>query len=152
MNDLLKIAGKSQSGLAKPLSVTDDGNLYSVRKWNSMVEILYPETEITTDTYKVVRSENVKDYGLISLRINNQLGVNIKLLFLKEYDFDQSNRLIMRDAASGNYKELEIGQGYTIITPEEFPFLNYLDTLCFEFKAVTAPSSGSIKIWGVYKG
>ena len=152
MSDLLKVAGKSTSGLAKPISLTDDGHAVVVRKWNSMVEVLYPETEVRNDSYKIIRSENIKDYGLISLRVNNQLGVNIKLLFLNEYDYTAETRMIMRDAVSGNYHEIEIGQGYTIITAEEFPFLNYLETLCFQFKAVTSPSSGTIKIWGVYKG
>ena len=152
MSDLLKVAGKTSSGLAKPISVTSDGNSIVVRKWNSMVEILYPETEVRNDSYKIIRSENIKDYGIISLRIDNALGVDIHLVFLKEYDYNIDTRKIMRDASSNNYLEMDIGQGYTIITSEEFPFLNYLETLCFQFKANSAPSTGNIKIWGVYKG
>ena len=151
-NELLKIAGKASDETAKPFALDNDGHALAVRKWHSMSEILYPETEVRTDTYKIVRSENIRDYGLISLRIDNTLGVNIHLIFLKEYDYSVDGRKIMRDASSNNYLEMDIGQGYTIITPDEFPFLNYLEILCFQFKAESVPTEGTVKIWGVYKG
>lgn len=152
MKELLKVAGKSESGTAKPMLVTNEGSPIVTRDWRSMVEVLYPETEVRTDTYKLIKSTKVKDYGLISLRILNTLDSDLRMVFCGEYYGDVDNRYLIRDMASNNYIEINIGKGYSIITPDDFPILNYLETLYFQIKAETTPTEGVLAIWGVYKG
>lgn len=162
MAELIKMGGKAvTSGVAKPVLLTEDGNQIVLRKWNSMVEELYPLTEIRNTSYRTITTTAVKDYGLISLRINNQLyhmeGDTkvynpIKLLFLGEYVDHSGGKIYVRNATSNEYYSIDIGGGYTILTPDEFPFMNYFEKMSIAFKAIASPEAGDIQIWGVYKG
>lgn len=151
MAELLKVAGKSASGTSEPLSLTDNGELVTSRRWNSTVVDVYPLTEIRTDTYKLKRLD-VSNYGLISFRVNNQLDADVTLVFYGEYVGDVDDRLLLRDINTGDYFRYTIKQGYHIITPDDIPFLNYFEHIYMGFKANTVPTEGTLQIWGVFKG
>ena len=154
---LIKFAGKDPSANAKGVSVDENGNIY--RGWKT-----YEASSNDSDTVSVVFSEfsyfgqnqvfrpkkPIGNYGLISLRIENNSDATCALRFCKDvYNGTQ----LLKDA-NGNNIEVECAANCTmIITPDDAPVLNYLRYPNIQVRLTSTPTdSATIIVTAIAKG
>ena len=84
---------------------------------------------------------DVRDIPTFSLRILNRLGVPVTISFLTDVNTFNGYSLNNMDQTSKSIT-VSPGSGYVIVTPEDLPFLNYVQYVRLQVKASTVPASG----------
>ena len=149
---LLKTALKA-NGTAVAAAGDSSGNAFIKHIWESEISTVLESAQIrdTADHYGAL--VNLNNWGTFSLRVANTLkdadGNNISCH--AKVQFDQYNTSYNVKDASGQNINIELPYGYIIITPEDYPFFNYLASLHLMVAADVIPTSGTIEIVAVKK-
>ena len=145
---MMRIAGRTSGGVAVPMLAETDGSVDVKRKWKKEWVMLIADTEVRDTNAINATVLDLRDIPMCSLRVVNRLGVPVTLSFYT--DVNTSNGYALNDT-NGVAKTITVqhSMGYQIITPEDFPLLNYVQYLRIKAVASSAPSSGIFNIAAV---
>lgn len=158
--DVMKIGGKTDNDLVKGVRVAADGtvmaavegNVVQEHEWTTVRKLILDntvnrptDTSINTVGVAETSSANdrnlipMKDYALNSLRILNKTGANVQITFLSDdrYTSSQVMRNINNEVISFI---VPASTDYFIVTPEDFPLLNYIQYLKFQWQCLSTPN------------
>ena len=148
------IGAKSSNNTVVGVAADASGNLTTKKVWNNDVELIYEMSSTPSGTSTIwVDPVDLSDCGAVSLRISNGMDVNFTLYFGSD---------IPNDGTAGHYalKDIE-GTDHTltipastnriVLTPDDVPLLQWINTLNLAIKPASTPSTGAVKIWLVRK-
>ena len=156
---MMKVAGKTSSNTAKGVSVSNDGEVLSVRHFADIAPtvIVVSDTEIR-DTNRHVTTDvecDLYKYPINSIIFHTTLDAEIDVLVLDGGRLANENYLYNLDGSRVGFtipKNTENVTKAYIITSEDIPELDYLKFLKLNYAAKTTPTSGSIKVEVIHKG
>jgi hypothetical protein len=150
---LIKMGGKSPDGKAKAVSVDANGNVGISRSWRSQTFVILNNAQPRTDAaFTILGSSalDVRDFGFVSLRFDNSLGVPVNAMFYSDDENRNLDNWMMRNDRS--YFSFVIpANGYSMLTPEDMPELNYFRFIKMRLQPQSAPTTGSLTIEVVAK-
>lgn len=138
---MMRIAGRTPAGVAVPMKASADGDISTTRTWKKSWQQIVTALEIRDTNGHDLDAVDVRDIPTFSLRIINRLGVPVTIMFLSDVNTTNGYALHNMDQTSKSIT-VSPGNGYVIITPEDLPFLNYVQYVRLQVKASTAPASG----------
>lgn len=142
---LLSIAGKKDSGVASPFSLNNNGDVKAQRTWGIEEVTIFDALQIRETGANWASRISVGKYGTISLRISNTLDQPVVINIGS--DFGDDNTTYQKNFGGANLGfVIPSGSGARMITPEEFPWLQYLQYAKLRASCDTAPTSGSVTI------
>ena len=151
---MMKIAGRTSGGVAKPFLVDNDGNLGTTRKIKKTWTTIQENIEIRdTNEYNVTAFDS-SSFSIVSLRILNRLkdsednGIPVTIKFLSDVNTNNGWGLVNADASNKSIT-IQPTSGYVIITPEDMPILNYIRYIRLSVKAQSTPASGTFSAYAV---
>lgn len=137
----MRIAGRTPNGTAVPMKASTDGDISTTRTWKKSWQSIVSNLEIRDTDSHNLDAVDVRDIPTFSLRIINRLGVPVTITFLTDINTANGYSLRNMDQTSKSIT-VSPANGYVIITPEDLPFLNYVQYVRLQVKASTAPTSG----------
>lgn len=138
---MMRIAGRTSGGIAVPMKASADGDISTTRTWKKSWYSIVTNLEIRDTNDHKLDAVDVRDTPTFSLRIINRLGVPVTIIFLTDINTTNGYALNNMDQTSKSIT-VSPGNGYVIVTPEDLPFLNYVQYVRLQVKASIAPSSG----------
>ena len=138
---MMRIAGRTSGGVAVPMKASTDGDISTTRTWKKSWQTIVSGLEIRDTNNHNLDAIDVRDIPTFSLRIINRLGVPVTINFLTDVNTSNGYALNNMDQTSKSIT-VSPGNGYVIVTPEDLPFLNYVQYVRLQVKASTAPESG----------
>ena len=144
---VMKIAGNANN-VVKGVSVTSEGYVLTVKKWENEIIKIYDDTPTASGTY-VCDPISTGDSGGFSLRVSNYTAQDITLGL---YTDVLSNTFGLRDG-EGNLISytVEADKKNVMITPDDLPQLQWLAKLRLYFILPEASESGAVTIYAVVK-
>lgn len=150
--NIIPVGGKTPSNTAAAVAVDANGKLDTVKTWGFSEEALVVGSSswITpSTTAKYTNALDVSDCAMISLCVmsatKNSSSVAVPVTFTFLRTDSESSTELMRDA-DGNYISFTLGNGYHLITPDDFPILKYLKYLHLRIVSSESVSSGQVNV------
>ena len=142
---MLKIAGVDSNGQATAFKLDSEGRSEVVRTWSAEAVPVFANEEIRATDAVWSSRVDVAKYATLSLRVWNGLDQPVSISF--GVDTGSDSITIMKNYGGSNLGfTIPVGSGVKMITPEEFPFLQYLQKIKVRAACSTAPTSGSLSI------
>ena len=142
MSEIMKVGGKKDGGTAAPIAIDANGYLKIKRVWETQTKTVFSGTLSDTSAVTTVgdKSVNALEWGMASLRVNNLLNSDVKIMLYWDNNTDGTEW--MKNFA-GSYNSFTVpADSQMIITPDDVPILNYLRYIKLKINAVTAPTNG----------
>ena len=142
---MLKVAGTNADGVPKSFRTDSDGRAEVTHKWVTDEIQFVSGVQIRETGGAWSDRLNVREYATISLRVYNSHDQPVSIIFGRDYSTESTTYL-------KNYGGSNIGftvpadSGSRMITPEEFPFLQYLENVKVRYECSTAPTAGALYI------
>lgn len=150
---MLKIAGKTEEGTAKPFLIGDNGETIVERPWTIDAINIVSNEEIRDTTARTNMPDAVVDmskYPINSLRIRSSLDADLIIQFYADlnktsstYIEDDNGVFEITIPANDNY--------FRMVTPKQLELLTYGKYLKFRYAASTVPTTGVVTITHVGK-
>lgn len=139
---MMRIAGRTSAGVAVPMKASADGDISTTRTWEKSWQEIVTNLEIRDTSSHVLDAVDVRDIPTFSLRILNRLGVPVTIRFMSDINTTNGYMLTNMDQTT---KAITISPGYdyVIVTPEDLPFLNYVQYVRMRVTASATPESGA---------
>lgn len=140
---MLKVAGTNADGIPKSFRTDPDGRAEVTHKWITDEIQFVSNVQIRGTEGAWSDRVDVGEYATISLRVYNSHDQPVTIIFGRDYAAESTTYL-------KNYGGSNIGftipadSGSRMITPEEFPFLQYLKNVKVRYECSTAPTSGAL--------
>lgn len=138
---MMRIAGRTSDGVAVPMKASTDGDISTTRTWKKSWQQIVLGLEIRDTNSYNLDAVDVRDIPTFSLRIINRLGVPVTITFLTDVNAFNGYALMNMDQTTKSIT-VSPGNDYVIVTPEDLPFLNYVQYVRLRVQASTAPASG----------
>ena len=158
MSKYLPICGKNSSNNATPIGATNNGELKVIHVWETTQKKIVGSESIRDTSAHVYPPDgtariDVSDYAITSLRIVSSLDQPATIRFLQDNTAvtTQAGGWLADKNGSAFVFVIPTGNTTIIITPEDFPPLNYLRGLRVRIKCDTAPTTGYISIYALCK-
>ena len=148
---MLKVAGSNANGQAKAFLTDDAGRTVTVRKWTAEETVLVDGIQIRTTDATWSERLDVSGYASVSLRVSNSHDQAVSVIFGLDTGADNTTYLKNYGGANLSFT-IPASSGVRLITPEEFPFLQYLKHIKVRCSCETAPTSGGLTITVVGRG
>lgn len=151
---MMRIAGRTSGGVAKPFLVDNNGNVGTTRTWEKTWVTIQENVEIRDTSEHNLTAFDSSGVPMLSLRILNRLkdsdnnGVPVTVRFLTDVNTINGYGLVDTDAASKSIT-IQPTNNYVIITPEDMPLLNYVRYIILSVKAQSTPTSGVVSAYAV---
>lgn len=145
---MMRIAGRTSAGTAVPMLADSNGNIGTTRTWKKEWVTIQSDLEIRDTDEHNMPVMDVSEIPTYSLRFLNRLGVPVTISFLSDVNQSNGYALVGSDAVVKSIT-LQPTNRYIIITPEDFPILNYIRLLRLEVRASSAPESGAFSAYMV---
>lgn len=151
---MMRIAGRTSGGVAKPFLVDDNGNVGTTRTWKKTWVTIQENVEIRDTSEHNLTAFDSSGVPMLSLRILNRLkdsdnnGVPVTVRFLTDVNTSNGYGLVDTDGASKSITIQSVND-YVIITPEDMPLLNYVRYIRLSVKAQSTPTSGVVSAYAV---
>lgn len=132
---MMKIAGKTPNNTVAGVSVNSDGQIVNNHKWEKLVQWVVDAKPTDATPITVGFDDDnrilVSEYAVASLRVMNNTGVPVRIRF--QSDVVYSNQTYLQGIDG---KDIEVtipsrNSRLVVITPADFPILNYLHVLKF---------------------
>lgn len=151
---MMRIAGRTSSGVAKPFLVDNNGNVGTTRTWEKTWVTIQENVEIRDTSEHNLTVFDSSGVPMLSLRILNRLkdsdnnGVPVTVRFLTDVNTSNGYGFVDTDGANKSIT-IQPTNGYVVITPEELPLLNYVRYIRLSVKAQSTPTSGVVSAYAV---
>jgi hypothetical protein len=141
MSEIMKVGGRKSDGTAAAIGIDQNGNLRIKRVWETQTKNIFTGTlSNTTAVTTVSNVVNAIEWGMVSLRVNNLLNSDVKIMLYWDNSADGTEW--MKDF-NGEYVAFTVpAESQMIITPDDLPILNYLRYIKCRINAVTTPTNG----------
>ena len=157
MAKYLPICGKNSNNNATPIGATNDGKLKIAHLWESGLKTICNNQAIRDTSAHVFPSAgeswiDISEFAITSLRIKNDLNQPCTMRFYSDYGPATDAGSWLADK-NGTAFAVIIPTGSTMImlTPDDFPPLNYLRGLRIRVNCDTAPTSGTLSVYAMCK-
>ena len=140
---MLKVAGTDVNGLPKSFRTDADGRQEVTHKWVTDEIFIVSDVQIRETGGAWSDRVNVGEYATISLRVYNSHDQPVSVIFGRDY-FTESTTYHKNSGGSNIGFTIPANSGLRMITPEEFPFLQYLENVKVRYECSTAPTSGAL--------
>lgn len=157
MSKFLPICGKNSNNNATPIGATNDGNLKVAHIWESECKTICNNQAIRDTSAHVFPASDeswvdISGYAVTSLRIISNLDQPCTMRFYSDYGNATSAGSWLADKNGATFTlVIPTGNTMIILTPEDFPPLNYLRSLRIRVNCDTAPTSGAFSAFAVCK-
>lgn len=141
---MMRIAGRTNGGVAVPMLVDSNGNVSTVRTWKKEWVTIQSALEIRDTNEHSLDAIDVSGIPLFSLRILNRLGVPITIKFSTDANTFNGYKLADNNGTPVSIT-IQYTNDYVIITPNDLPFLNYIKYLRMTVTAESVPASGTFE-------
>ena len=128
---MMRICGKNPDGNASAIRVDADGNARIKRIWETaeqtVCELIRNSDALVESTGEYVKYSgvlDVSDWGMVSLRIANNLSVPASIHFQSDYTYSSEKLATNIDGDDVTFTVQPNTE--TIVTPDDLPVLNYL--------------------------
>ena len=141
MSEIMKVGGRKEDGTASALGIDANGYLKIKRVWETQTKNIFTGTHSNTTAVTTVSNVvNALEWGMVSLRVNNLLNSDVKIMLYWDNSADGTEW--MKDF-NGEYVTFTVpADSQMIITPDDLPILNYLRYIKCRINAVTTPTNG----------
>lgn len=147
---MLKVAGSNANNAPKSLRTDDDGKLIVRHEW-VVEEIPLINTLQIRDTVEHWSDRlDLSKYATVSLRVYNSLDQPVSIIFGRDYSSESTAYLKNFGGATLGFT-IPASSGSRMVTPEEFPFLQYLHGIKLRSACSTPPTAGGLYITVVGK-
>lgn len=142
---MLKVAGVDGNGQAKAFRIDGTGRTEIAHTWAAEEISVLDSVQIRDTEAAWTDRVNISGFATVSLRVRNSLDQPVAIVF--GVDTGESNTTYLKNYGGSNLGfTIPSGSGIRLITPEEFPFLQYLKNIRIRYSCSTAPESGSLSI------
>ena len=142
---MLKVAGINENEQPMSFKVDNAGRLQVVHQWQSEEIFIFNQTQIRDTANNWSSRIDVSKFATISLRIGNTHNQPITCVFAR--DTGAVNTTYLKNYGGSNLGfTIPANSDMRLITPEEFPFLQYLQNIRIGAKCSNAPESGYLTI------
>lgn len=151
---MMRIAGRTSGGVAKPFLVDNNGNVGTTRTWEKTWVTIQENVEIRDTSEHNLTAFDSSGVPMLSLRILNRLkdsdnnGVPVTVRFLTDVNTSNGYGFVDTDGANKSIT-IQPANSYVIITPEDMPLLNYVRYIRLSVKAQSTPTSGVVSAYAV---
>ena len=139
---------KSPTNTVVGVSADSNGNIITKKIWENPVSTIF--TGVYNDTESHTQdSVDVSDCALFSLRIANQTSSEVTFTFRSDVT---ANDVPLKNADGQDYSiTVPADKRFMMITPDDYPFLQWIRSLRLGIKFNTAVSSGTLTVYLVKK-
>ena len=154
MAKYLPVCGRNNNQ-AKPIEATATGELKTIHVWESTVkDICYSQQIRDTSAHNYpadgVNRVDISEYAITSFRIVNGLDQPVTIRFYTDASAPTSLGTWLADKNGNAYAiTIPTGTNQIIITPDDFPVLNYLRGIRVRVNCDTAPTSGTFAMYAI---
>ena len=142
---MLRVAGTDENGLPKSFRTDADGRPEVTHKWVADEIQVVSSVQIRGTESAWSGRVNVGEYATISLRVGNSHDQPASIIFSR--DDGSNNTTYLKNYGGTNIGfTIPANSGLRMITPEEFPFLQYIKNVKVRYECSTAPTTGSLSI------
>lgn len=148
----LKVGGRYIDGddeIAKPLSVSENGSAH-VSRINEIEIVTIFDAVAKRDTQTMLFNGedaiDISDWTSCCILLSNRLDVDASITLYMQSDKSSSNYLKNASGATITIPLPHVNTGEMIITPDDFPILNWLRYFKGGVYFSTAPSSGTFSL------
>lgn len=147
---MLKVAGTNADGIPKSFRTDNDGKIVVKHEWITEEIQIVSGLELRDTTNVWSDRLDVGEYATISLRVNNTHNKPVSVIFGRDYS--STSTVYLKNYGGSNIGfTIPADSGSRMITPEEFPFLQYIHNIKLNCKCSEAPTEGSLYITVVGK-
>ena len=147
---MLKVAGSNANNAPKSLRTDDDGKLIVRHEWVVEEIPLVNALQIRDTVDHWSDRLDLSKYATVSLRIYNSHDKPVSIIFGRDYSTESTGYLKNYGGATLGFT-IPASSGSRMVTPEEFPFLQYLHGIKLRSACSTAPTNGGLYITVVGK-
>lgn len=147
---MLKVAGSNANNAPKSLRTDDDGKLIVRHEWVVEEIPLVNGLQIRDTVEHWSDRLDLSKYATVSLRVYNSHNQPVSIIFGRDYSSESTAYLKNFGGATLGFT-IPASSGSRMVTPEEFPFLQYLHSIKLRSACSTAPSAGGLYITVVGK-
>ena len=139
---------KSPTDTVVGVSADSNGNIITKKIWENPVSTIF--TGAYNDTLPHIQDAiDVSDCALFSLRIANQTSSEVTFTFKSDVTY---NDISLKNADGQDYSiTVPADKRFMMITPDDYPFLQWIRNLRLSIKFNTAVSSGTLTVYLVKK-
>lgn len=143
MSESIKFAGKNDSNIVTPVSVSDEGHLRERRQFTTeSTDIVNEVLNITETTY--YPAFDARQSGMIAIVIWNRSGVPLTLQFYSILSNGTGTAVAPCRDAKDELPVFTIPSGHqVVITPEDLPMLNYAQYINVSLTPAGTPTGTS---------
>lgn len=150
MGKLIKFAAKNPSDVAVPIAANADGAIFVSRVWETKVVNIHNITSFSGTSYVPTEYVDSSEWGVVSLRILNSTDKTITISPRTDTYTDGGHKFKLLSDTANQFK-FDVPAGYWVVTPDDFPFLNYMTLLNLYVLTNEAPTTGKIQVDVVLK-
>ena len=147
---MLKVAGSNANNAPKSLRTDDDGKLIVRHEWIVEEIALVDALQIRDTVEHWCDRLDLSKYATFSLRVYNSHDKPVSIIFGRDYSSESTVYLKNFGGATLGFT-IPASSGSRMVTPEEFPFLQYLHSIKLRSACSTAPTNGGLYITVVGK-
>lgn len=147
--NLIPMGGKTPTSTAAAVAVDASGNLETKKIWETeviSVPTLSPRSTSGTSTKATVI--DCSEWAMVSVRVFNNMvdsdGNNVTVSVMFQVDDTSTATDLIKDVHTGETMKFNVPRGFTLLMPDDIPFLKYVKYLKFYIKALTTPVSGGV--------
>lgn len=146
---------KSPTETVVGVSADANGNINTKKVWNNDAELIYEMQTTPTGTSTIWTTPvDISDCGAVSLRVSNgmdvacdiRIGTDVKTDAASNYHYN-----LRHPDGSTNSITVPASTYYMAITPDDEPFLKWINRLGIALVPASTPTTGVVRIWLVRK-
>lgn len=138
---MMRIAARKPNATATPVSADSDGRVITNRTWKKVWETIEEGVELRDVSGYDLPAIDVRDVPLYSLRFLNRLGKPVTVALKTDVNTTNGYGLCDKDGQD-IYITIQPNNGYTMVTFNDFPELQWVQYLRMRVRAIEAPTSG----------
>lgn len=139
---------KSPTSTVVGVAADADGNLVTKKVWENPVTTIFSGTYSDTGNH-TQEAVDVSDCGLFSLRVANTTDAAVTFTFASDVT---SNDIALKNAGGVDCAiSVVANKRFMMLTPDDYPFLQWIRNLRLIVHFETVPSTGSLTVYLVKK-
>ncbi len=142
---MMRIAGRTSGGTAVPMLADTDGNIGTTRKWKKEWVTIQSALQIRDTSDHDVDAYDVSGIPTFSLRVLNRVKVPITIWLRTDVNTSNGYALCDKDGVDQSIT-IAPTNSYVVITPDDWPVLNYVRYLRLTIKAQSTPAEGYVEV------
>ncbi len=145
-NNMLRVAGTRENGQAIGFKTDDVGRISITHKRSAECVTIFNRIELRDGNAVWSDKVDISHFALCSLRISNTHNQPVNFIFAYDALNTDTTTYLKNYGGSNLGFTVPANSGVRLITPEEFPFLQYLQNIKIRIQCPDAPDSGYLTV------